>query len=122
MPVASIQNRAGTFVAPSPSSASAAIDAFAADLEKDVRAPVVDPPASAKEAYPITGLTFFLVPKDGSDAAGRQAMQSFMQYAVNDGQNLAEGLDYARLPKAIQDRSAKLLGEMTANGQPLKSI
>jgi len=122
LPVASIQNRAGTFVAPSPSSASAAIDAFAADLEKDVRAPVVDPPASAKEAYPITGLTFFLVPKDGSDAAGRQAMQSFMQYAVNDGQNLAEGLDYARLPKAIQDRSAKLLGEMTANGQPLKSI
>lgn len=122
LPVASIQNRAGTYVTPNPVSASAAIGAFAADLEKDVRAPVIDPPASAKEAYPITGLTFFLVAKDGSDAAGRQAMQSFIQYAVNDGQNLAEGLDYARLPKAIQDRSAKLLGEMTANGQPLKSI
>ena len=120
LPVASIQNRAGTYVAPSPASASAAIEAFRVDLEKDVRAPVIDPPASAKEAYPITGLTFFLVAKDGSDTAGRQAMQSFIQYAVNDGQNLAEGLDYARLPKAIQERSAKLLGEMTANGLPLK--
>ena len=121
LPVASIQNRAGTYIAPSPASASAAIEAFGADLDKDMRAPIIDPPASAKEAYPITGLTFFLFAKDGSDAAERQAMRSFILYAINDGQNAAEGLDYARLPKAIRDRAAALLGEMTANGQPLKA-
>jgi phosphate transport system substrate-binding protein len=121
LPVASIQNRAGTFVAPSPASATADIEAFSDELSKDVRASVVDPPASAKEAYPITGLTFLLVAKDGTDVAERQAIRDFIQYTVNSGQDLAEGLDYAKLPKAIQDRALSLLGEMQSNGQPVKS-
>jgi phosphate transport system substrate-binding protein len=120
LPVASIQNRAGSFVVPSPASATAAIAAASEALEKDVRAPVVDPPASAKDAYPITGLTFLLFAKDGSDAAERQAIRDFVQYTVNGGQDLAEGLDYAKLPKSIQDRAQSLLGEMQANGQPVK--
>jgi len=121
LPVASIQNRAGSFVAPSPATATAAIESFSDALEKDVRTPVVDPPASAKDAYPITGLTFFLIAKDGSDETERQAIRSFIQYAVNGGQELAEALDYAKLPKAIQERALGLLGEMQANGQPVKS-
>lgn len=121
LPVASIQNRAGSFVAPSPAAATAAIEAFSDALAKDVRASVVDPPASAKDAYPITGLTFLLIAKDGSDPAERQAIRDFIQYTVNGGQDLAEGLDYARLPKSIQDRALSLLGEMQANGQPVKS-
>jgi len=120
LPVASIQNRAGGFVAPSPVSATAAIAAFSDALDKDVRATVVDPPASAKDAYPITGLTFLLFAKDGTDAAERQAIRDFIQYAVNGGQDLAEGLDYAKLPKSIQERALSLLGQMQANGQPVK--
>jgi phosphate transport system substrate-binding protein len=120
LPVASIQNRAGSFVAPSPASATAALEAFSDALSKDVRASVVDPPASAKEAYPITGLTFVLIPKDGNDAAERQAIRDFIQYTVNSGQDLAEGLDYAKLPKSVQERAATLLGGMQANGQPVK--
>lgn len=119
--VASIENRGGAFVTPSPETATAAIEAFRDDLDKDVRAPIVDPPATAKEAYPITGLTFVLVAKDGNDPAERQAIRDFIQYAVNGGQDLAEGLDYAKLPKAIQERAAGLLGQMQVNGQPLKS-
>ena len=121
LPVASIQNRAGSFVAPSPDSATAAIAAASDALSKDVRAPVVDPPASAKDAYPITGLTFLLIAKDGSDAAERQAIQDFIRYTVNAGQNLADGLDYAKLPKSIQERAQSLLGDMQVNGQPLKT-
>lgn len=121
LPVASVQNRAGSFVVPSPATATAAIAAFSDALSKDVRASVVDPPSSAKDAYPISGLTFFLVAKDGSDAAERQAIRDFIQYAINGGQDLAEGLDYAKLPKSIQERALALLGEMSANNQPLKS-
>jgi phosphate transport system substrate-binding protein len=119
--VASIQNRGGAFVAPSPETATAAIEAFRDELAKDVRTSVADPPASAKDAYPITGLTFVLVAKDGNNPAERQAIRDFIQYTVNGGQDLAEGLDYAKLPKAIQERAVGLLGEMQANGQPLKS-
>lgn len=119
--VASIENRSGTFVAPSPETTTAAIEAFRDDLDKDVRASIVDPPASAKDAYPITGLTFLLIAKDGNDSAERQAIRDFIQYAVNGGQDLAESLDYAKLPKAIQERAVGLLEEMKANGQLLKS-
>ena len=121
LPVAWIENRAGSYVAPSPASATAAVEAASDALEKDVRASVVDPPAAAKEAYPITGLTFFLIAKDGSDLAERQAIRDFIQYTVNGGQDLAEGLDYAKLPKAIQQRAQSLLGEMQVNGQVVKS-
>jgi phosphate transport system substrate-binding protein len=121
LPVASIQNRAGGYVAPSPASATAAIESFSDALSKDVRACIVDPPASAKDAYPITGLTFVMIAKNGSDAAERQAIRDFIQFAIGSGQDLSEGRDYARLPKSIQDRALSLLGEMQTNNQPVKS-
>jgi phosphate transport system substrate-binding protein len=46
--VASIQNKGGEFVIPTPASASAAITAFGQELANDVRTPVVDPPALQK--------------------------------------------------------------------------
>jgi hypothetical protein len=42
---------------------TAAIEAFASDLGKDVRIPIVDPPANSKDAYRIAELTFLLIPK-----------------------------------------------------------
>ena len=53
--------------------------------------------------------------------AERQAIRDFIQYTVNGGQDLAEGSDYAKLPKAIQQRAQSLLGEMQVNGQVVKS-
>src|SRR5579862_9022670 len=47
LPVAAMENKAGKFVAPSAAGATAAIDAFKAELEQDVRKPIVDAPASA---------------------------------------------------------------------------
>jgi len=121
LPVASIQNRAGSFVAPSAASTTAAVQAFDQELTKDVRASIVDPPASAKEAYPISGLTFLLIAKDGSDAVERQAIHNFAVYIVTGGQDLSEGMDYARLPKAVQDYALSVLGTMQSNGAPVKT-
>jgi len=104
LPVASIQNRAGSYIAPNSASASAAVVAFEEDLSKDMRAPVVDPPASAKDAYPIVGITFLVFAKNNADPAEGQAIREFVQYAIHDGQDVAEGLDYAKLPKPLQDR------------------
>ena len=59
--VASVENRAGQFVQPTPAAASAAISSFRDALENDVRTPSVDPPATAKDAYSISGLTFILL-------------------------------------------------------------
>jgi phosphate transport system substrate-binding protein len=113
LPVASIQNRAGSFVTPSPASTTAAIEAFGDALAKDVRTPIYDPPASAKDAYPVAGLSFLIVPKDGTDGDVRKAIKDFIQYAVTTGQDSAESLDYAKLPKSLQQQDLSLLGGLT---------
>ena len=120
VPVASIQNQAGHFMQPSPSSAAAAISAFSDALAKDVRTPIVDPPASAPDAYPISGLSFILIPKDRPDADQQAAVRDFIAFAISKGQDSAEELSYAKLPDAIQKQGQVLLAELTANGQPLK--
>jgi phosphate transport system substrate-binding protein len=120
VPVASIQNRAGQFVQPTPAAAAAAISAFSDDLAKDVRTPIVDPPASAKDAYPISGLTFILLWKDRPGADQQQTVKSFIAYAISKGQDSAEELSYAKLPDSVQKHGEMLLRQLTANGQPLK--
>src|SRR5262249_19763323 len=119
LPVAQVRNQAGNWVDPSPAGTTAAIEGFHDELAKDIRTPIVDPPASAKDAYPICGLTFLLVPKDGSDVAKRQKVKSFVDYIINQGQDSAEGLSYAKLPQMLQSQDQTLANQMTANGQPL---
>jgi hypothetical protein len=60
------------------------------------------------------------VPKDGSDTKKRQTLKDFIQFIVTDGQNLAEQLEYARLPPALADQNQKLIADMRANGQPIQ--
>jgi len=120
LPVAEIKNQAGEYVKPSPAGTTAAIDAFSTELAKDVRVPIVDAPASAKDAYPISGLTFLIVPRDSKDAGKAQVVKNFVQYVIKDGQATAENLNYAKLPTALQQQDQQLLSQMTANGQPLK--
>jgi phosphate transport system substrate-binding protein len=120
VPVASIQNRGGQFVQPSPAAAAAAISAFTDVLAKDVRTPIVDPPASAKDAYPISGLTFILLWKDRPGADQQQAVRNFIAYAISKGQDSAEELSYAKLPDPVQKQGEMLLSQLTASGQPLK--
>ena len=80
----------------------------------------MDPPDSAPEAYPISGLTFLIIPKDGTDRAKRQALKEFVQYVVTDGQQLSQGLDYAPLPSSISSLDQTMLSQLTAAGAPLK--
>lgn len=121
VPVASMQNRAGEFVAPSPAAASVAVNASIDVLSKDLRTPIVDPPASAKGAYPITGISFLLIRKDNKGLEGDQAaLKDFLSYALTTGQDVSEELSYAKLPPAIQQQSQKLLSELTQNGKPIQ--
>jgi phosphate transport system substrate-binding protein len=118
LPCALVRNAAGSWTAPSVDSARAAIEAFQADLAKDVRTSVVNPPASAKEAYPITGLTFLLLPKQAKDDARGQIVKQFVAYIITEGQNSAEGLQYTKLPESLAEQNQKLLAELPPGGQP----
>jgi phosphate transport system substrate-binding protein len=121
LPVASIQNRAGEFVVPSPQSASLAVNAAVDALAKDLRTPIVDPPATAKGSYPITGLSFISIPKDNGILQGDQkALRDYIAYALTTGQDVSEQLGYAKLPPPVQQQGQALLSQLTQNGQPLK--
>jgi phosphate transport system substrate-binding protein len=120
LPVASIGNQAHQYVVPSAASTTAAIAAFADQLTKDPRIPIVNPPASAPDAYPISTLTFLIIPKDGIDAAKRAALKGFIQYVITDGQPTAGTLNYAPLPDAVKQYNQTVLGQLTANGQPIQ--
>jgi phosphate transport system substrate-binding protein len=119
LPVALVHNRAGQWIEPSVAGATAAIQAFQDALAKDARVPIVDPPASAKDAYPICGLTYLLIPKDGQDTAKRRNVRDFVEYIITAGQTSANSLFYAQLPQTLIDEDRKLLADMTAGGQPL---
>jgi phosphate transport system substrate-binding protein len=117
LPVALIRNQAGNWEEPSSDGATAAIAAYADELAKDVRTAIVDPPATAKDAYPICGLTYLLVPKETKDAQKAAVVKQFIQYIVTDGQNMSNSLFYAKLPTALTEQDQKLLGETQANGK-----
>lgn len=120
LPVASIGNQAHKYVVPGTASTTAAIAAFADQLTKDPRTPIVNPPASAPDAYPISTLTFLIIPKDGTDAAKRSALKSFITYVITDGQAEAEKLEYAPLPDSVKQYNQQVLGQLTTNGQPIQ--
>jgi phosphate transport system substrate-binding protein len=120
VPFASIQNQAREFVIPSPASAALAINAFADSLAQDLRAPVVNPPASAKGAYPISGLTYVLIPRDDRTVGEQRAFRDFIAYALSQGQDSAEALSYTKLPTTVEQKSQALLSQLTENGNTLK--
>jgi phosphate transport system substrate-binding protein len=119
LPMTKIKNQAGNYVAPGTASTTAAINAFAAQLEQDPRVPIVNPPATAADAYPIATMTFLIVPRDGPDKAKRVALKQFLNYVVTDGQTSANELHYAPLPEAMKQYDQQQLKLMTADGQPL---
>lgn len=120
LPVASVENLAGKFIQPSIASTSAAIDGSKDIIAADPRTPIVNPPASAPDAYPISGLTFLIVPKDGTDHAKRAELKKFIQYIVGDGQVVAGSLNYAPLPESVQQFDKQQLDLMLAGGQPIQ--
>ncbi len=119
LPTALIENQAGKFVAATADGTTADIAAFSAQISQDPRQPIVNPPAGAPDAYPISGLTFLLVPKDGPDQAKRAALKEFIQYIITDGQATAGSLNYAPLPDSVKQYDQQQLQQLTANGQPL---
>jgi len=112
LPVAQVRNKAGKWISPSAESASAAIAAFDKELAQDVRTMIVDPPATAPDAYPISGLTFVMIPKQPKAPANGEAVSKFIQYVITSGQDRAPELHYAKLPPQLQQLDQQLLQQV----------
>jgi phosphate transport system substrate-binding protein len=96
---AALRNRAGSFELPNTAAVAAAAEAVET-IPGDNTISIVDPPASAAAAYPLSTFTYAIVPEKSGKAA---LLQPFLLYAVTDGQQFAPELEFAPLPQKIVD-------------------
>jgi phosphate transport system substrate-binding protein len=108
--MASLKNKAGEFIQPSPAAAAAAGKALAgATMPDEFAFSMPDP--EAKEAYPIFSLTWLLLYEKYDDPAKAKSIKQFVTWALKDGKPTTEQLGYIPLP---DDLSAKVLTAVEA--------
>jgi phosphate transport system substrate-binding protein len=119
---ASVENKAGDFVAPTLASTSAAAEGVTVPANLGFK--ISNP--SSPAAYPITSQTFIVVNKDlckagipGGEAAAKGVVK-FLEYGLGgEGQSVLSKADYAALPAAILARSKEALAGLQCNGSTI---
>jgi phosphate transport system substrate-binding protein len=92
-----IQNAAGNFPVPGVPSISAAA-ATVKSVPPNNAISIVNPPASASGAYPISTFTYVLVPTSSPKA---KTIRPFISWAITTGQASGPKLDFAPLPPVV---------------------
>jgi phosphate transport system substrate-binding protein len=111
-----VRNRAGSVVAASPESVTAA--AASAIIKEPTDEPYSLHPLTysltdgeGEDAYPICGITYAIIYKRQQRFVG-QALKDFFWWCVHDGQAFAAKLDYAPLPAGLVKRIEARLEEI----------
>ena len=99
MKYALVQNHAGKFVTPDTASFQAA--AASADWANASDFYLVMTDAPGDTAYPIAATTFILMYKQPKDAARSRTTLDFFKWSFENGQPMAEKLDYVALPATL---------------------
>jgi phosphate transport system substrate-binding protein len=97
LPAVAIQNKAGKFEYPNLSNIENAA-AQVKHVPSTGALSIVNPPKSAKIAYPISTFTYVIAPHN---AAQKPLLKSFIQYALGAGHAFGANLDFAPLPKVV---------------------
>jgi phosphate transport system substrate-binding protein len=95
--MASLQNKAGNFIAPTLQSGAATLASV--NLPENLRAFITDPDGA--NDYPIATFTWLLVKKTYTDAAKAAAVKAFVSYGLTKGQSAAPELGYITLPENV---------------------
>ena len=111
-----LKNATGKFVAVSVAGTAAAGAGAANNMPADLKAIFVNAPGA--DSYPIAGFSWIVVFKNQKDATKGQAIVKLLRYTVHDGQQFSPVLDYAPLPKAVQDLDDKAIASITVAGKP----
>src|SRR5215831_12787009 len=110
IPYGNVKNAAGVFVKASLAGVTAAAAGAVKEMPDDFRVSITNAPG--KDAYPISSFTWLLIPAKFTDATKRDAIKGFVSWMLADGQNYAEALSYARLPKEVVAKEEKALSNI----------
>jgi phosphate transport system substrate-binding protein len=105
---ASVKNKAGSFVAPSTESATAA--AQNATVKPDLTFSAIWAPGA--QSYPITFQSFILVYQSQSSTSTAAGLKAYIGYLLGDGQKLLPQLNYAPLPSSIDQQATAQLSKI----------
>ncbi len=105
LPMATLQNKAGTFVTPTPEAASKALDGQKPGENFVISVP--DP--EGKEAYPIVSLTYALLYSSYATPKG-STLRDLWTWALKDGKAAAVELGYIPLPDSVVANVIEKLG------------
>jgi phosphate transport system substrate-binding protein len=113
---ASVQNKSGSFIAPTLASTSAAGEGVTVPANLGIK--VINSPAAS--AYPITSQTFIVVNKDlckaGQSESVAKGVVKFIDYGLGQGQSILGQADYAALPATILAKSKEAAAGLQCNG------
>ena len=107
---ASIKNSSGSYIAPSPSSASAAGSGITVATNLTFHA--VDSPNP--QAYPITYQSWVLVYAMQPSANDAAMLKAYIGYLIGAGQQQLSNLGYAPLPSSLQQQAQAQLSMITS--------
>jgi phosphate transport system substrate-binding protein len=117
LPVASLQNRAGQFVAPTIASTTAAAAGAAKAMPADLRVSITN--ADGAASYPIASFTYALVYQAQTDATRGPLLAKFLRWGNHEGQKYTEPLLYAPLPPEVAKLVDAKLMTLTLNGSKI---
>ena len=107
--LAALENRAGNFIVPTHTAAEASLGM--SEMPPDMRLFITDP--DGPDSYPVVTYTWLLVYRRYSDPLKAKAMEIFVEYGLNEGQEVAPVLGYAPLPQEIRERVAAIADEIS---------
>jgi phosphate transport system substrate-binding protein len=110
VPYGTVKNPAGTFVKADLVSVTEAAAGAVKTMPDDFRVSITNSPG--KTAYPISSFTWLLIPEKFKDSAKRDAMKTFLKWAITDGQGMVETLSYAKLPKEVVEKEMKAIDKV----------
>jgi phosphate transport system substrate-binding protein len=110
MPMATLENKEGVFVAPTTRSGQAAL--ATAVFPENLIAWVPDP--SGKDSYPIVTFTWLICYKKYDDAKKMEAIKELVNYCLGKGQATSEALGYIPLPASTIEKVNAAMAQMTS--------
>ncbi len=105
---AAIRNAANNYEVPNLNNIKNAAQAFP-NLGSGNEIHIVNPPRSARIAYPISTYTYVVVPTSAPQAS---LLKSFINFAINGGQALGPRLDFVPIPPAIRSADQNTLNQV----------
>lgn len=103
---ATIKNQAGKFVDPTPEAVSAAGDGI--EVNDKLIFSALD--AKGDASYPITAQSWCMI--YAKPKASSAALKAYFKYMLTDGQKLLAEIDFAPIPKSLQDKALAQLDKV----------